>query len=54
MKLKNFKTPCCKSGFYRKGRADYRCTECDKDVTLELVFFSDLIEESKNETKSDN
>lgn len=54
MKIEDFKTPCCKCEFYKRGRADYRCVKCDKDVTLELVFFSELINNKKNETESNN
>lgn len=54
MKLSSYITSCCKSGFYKKGRADYRCKKCDRDITLELVFLQELIENKKNETKSDN
>jgi hypothetical protein len=32
------KTPCCKSDWYKKGRANLRCKECDADVTLFVVI----------------
>ena len=32
------KTLCCQAGWYRKGRANFRCNECDKDVTLEMML----------------
>jgi tRNA(Ile2) C34 agmatinyltransferase TiaS len=32
------KTMCCKAEWYRKGRADFRCRKCDKDVTLEIIL----------------
>lgn len=52
MKLEKVKTRCCKATWYRKGRANYRCSTCDKDVTLELVLIADLFaeKESKNAT----
>ncbi len=37
--LKNYKTTCCNSDFYRKDRADFRCSKCDKDITLEVILF---------------
>jgi len=43
--LSEHKTLCCKAGWYRKGRADCRCKECDKDVTIELVFLAQVLEE---------
>ena len=52
MKIKDFKTPCCNAPWYRKGRANYRCTKCDEDVTLHLVFIQEVIE--KHETKNRN
>lgn len=36
--LNNYKTSCCKEGYYRKGRADFRCNKCDADITMELLF----------------
>ena len=41
-KLKPFKTECCKAKVYKKGRADLRCSTCDKDVTMELVLLADM------------
>jgi len=37
-KLMKYKTQCCNSEWYAKGRANYRCKKCDKDVTLEIVL----------------
>jgi tRNA(Ile2) C34 agmatinyltransferase TiaS len=42
--LENYKTLCCKAKYYRKGRANYRCKKCDKDVTLELVLLYQVLE----------
>ena len=44
MKIENHKTLCCKSGWYRKGRADFRCNNCGRCVTMELVILSEAIE----------
>ncbi len=49
--MKEYKTLCCKSDFYRKGRANYRCVKCDKDITLELVLIQQAAEESENLNK---
>lgn len=32
----------CFDHIYRVGRAEYRCTECNRDVTLELVLLLDI------------
>lgn len=39
------KTICCNSKWYRKSRVNFRCKECGKDVTLEVVL---LYEELQN------
>ena len=41
--IKKIKTTCCKTSWYRKGRANYRCEKCNKDVTLEIVLIYDAI-----------
>jgi len=46
--MENYKTPCCKAEWYRKGRADYRCKECDQDFTLELFMLYELDNEINN------
>ncbi len=39
------KTMCCKTKWYRKSRANFRCEKCEKDVTLEIMFlYQALIE----------
>jgi hypothetical protein len=40
------KTPCCKSDWYKKGRANLRCKECDADVTIYMVIMDMAREES--------
>jgi len=46
--MSKIKTLCCNVAPVRKGRADYRCPLCGKDVTLELYF----INESKSQKES--
>lgn len=51
--LVDYRTNCCNVQYYRKGRAELRCTKCDKDVTMELVMFSEMfIDEYKLKRKS--
>jgi len=38
----NYKTLCCDASATRAGRADYRCSKCGKDVTIEMIFFYDM------------
>lgn len=38
------KTLCCKADWYVKARADFRCKQCDKDVTLEIMLLMDKSE----------
>ena len=42
--IKEHKTLCCKSGWYVKSRANFRCDKCDRDVTLELLLLHQSIE----------
>lgn len=30
------KTSCCNADVYAKGQADFRCRECDRDVSMEI------------------
>jgi hypothetical protein len=32
------KTLCCKAEWYKKSRLNFRCENCEKDVTLEIMF----------------
>lgn len=48
--MPKIKTLCCNAVPIRKGRADYRCSICGKDVTLELYF----IYESQSKKESNN
>ncbi len=43
--LKDYKTFCCKDDFYVKSRANFRCKKCDKDVTIEVMFFIQAVSE---------
>ena len=43
--LKDYKTFCCKDDFYVKSRANFRCKKCDKDVTIEVMFFVQSVSE---------
>ena len=36
--VNNYKTSCCKSSWYVKSRANFRCSKCEKDVTMEVLF----------------
>lgn len=43
--LENFRTNCCDAKWYRKSRANYRCTKCEEDITLHLVYLRKLLED---------
>jgi len=43
--LEDYKTFCCKDDFYVKSRANFRCKKCDKDVTIEVMFFIKAVSE---------
>ncbi len=32
------KTRCCKAKWYSKSRANFRCKNCGKDVTIEIMM----------------
>ena len=40
--IKEFKTECCKAPVVLKSRANWRCSKCDKDYSLEFVLLYDL------------
>lgn len=50
MKMEDYKTSCCKADWYVKSRANYRCSKCKKDVTMEVLLLADFIEK-ENELK---
>lgn len=31
-------TICCKATWKEKSKLNYRCTECDADVTMEIIL----------------
>jgi len=41
--FENYKPMCCNEGWERVSRANYRCTKCDKDVTMEVVLLGQAI-----------
>lgn len=45
--IENVKTLCCNTDWYRKSRANFRCTECDKDVTLEIMLLYQALNEEE-------
>ena len=45
--FEKFKTICCKASLVRKGRANYRCSKCDKDNTMEYVLYAQANEPIK-------
>ncbi len=45
------KTPCCKLDWYKKGRANLRCKECDADVTIYMVIMEMAREDSRDNKK---
>ncbi len=44
----NIKTVCCNADWYVKSRGNYRCEECNNDVTLHIVMAQMASEEFKN------
>ena len=46
--FEKFKTLCCKAPLVRKGRANYRCSKCDKDNTMDYLFYAQMEEECEN------
>ena len=45
--IEKLKTICCKAEYKRIGRANYICAKCKKDVSLELIFLMDIINEQE-------
>ena len=60
MDIFKVKTMCCESTWYIQSRANYRCSNCQGDVTFEIVLLSQAIEDStklkstKNKPKTKN
>lgn len=44
---KTYKSMCCKAQLVRVGRADYRCSKCNADETMNYLFYAQLVEEKK-------
>ena len=44
--FKAFKTLCCKAPIVRISRANYRCTKCDEDSTMNYVYYAITVEEN--------
>ena len=40
-----YRTLCCKALEIRAGRADYRCSKCGKDVTIEMSFYYQAVDD---------
>ena len=51
MKYDDLRTHCCNAQFIRLGRARYQCKTCKREVSLELIFLIDCIEEGLNYNK---
>lgn len=49
--LNGLKTDCCNAGWYAKNRADFRCKECDEDVTLHVILYGQMLKESEKYNK---
>lgn len=41
--LDRYKTLCCESTWHRHAKLDYRCDECDRDVSVEIITFLNAI-----------
>jgi tRNA(Ile2) C34 agmatinyltransferase TiaS len=41
--ISKVKTLCCNAEWYKKGRADFRCKKCEKDVTMQMLFAYEAI-----------
>ena len=52
--IEKAKTLCCNAEWYAKGRADFRCKKCDKDVTLEIVLLYEAMEPVNQNQDEDN
>lgn len=47
--IENHKTSCCKAPWKIASRANYRCTNCNNDVTLEILLLANLIEDGNHD-----
>lgn len=39
-----YRTQCCNSEWGVKGRVNYRCRKCNKDVTLEIIYLVECLD----------
>lgn len=49
MKIEDYKTICCKSDWYVKARANFRCCKCHEDVTMEVVMIGQVLMKEEDE-----
>ncbi len=38
--MDGMKTLCCGVDWYKKARADFRCKNCDRNVTIEVMILT--------------
>jgi hypothetical protein len=48
-KITDFRTLCCNAYAVFKGRANFRCAKCDKDVTMYVMFFAQICDDTNLE-----
>jgi hypothetical protein len=49
-KITDFRTLCCNAYAVFKGRANFRCAKCDKDVTMYVMFFAQICDDTNLES----
>ena len=42
------KTNCCNVEWYKEKRFVYRCSECKKDITMEIMYLTDALMKDLN------
>ena len=47
------KSHCCKAEILYRGKLNYRCSKCDKDVTMQVVFLLDAMDKGKQKDNMD-
>lgn len=55
IEVANYKTICCNANWEVKERLYYVCSECNKDVTMEIIYLTDALMKNvdEKENKSD-
>ena len=48
MELSEYKTLCCNATWITIDKHEQRCSKCNKDVTLELIYVYDCLQQRKN------